>query len=315
MREFTDKEKELIEKLISFKQTARLIELQAARLLRKDLQCFALSWTKEPYKNIILYSNKDTQDGKPDWDALNKSYFQVADFLYFIEELEQNGFIKLQILAHDNKNDQENAQGILYDKELYEYDSKHNSFKSKNNNLCNGITKELFPNCINGYSKIHVDISDQLERYADKIIYPLPILEDLYEHDYKSIEQRNFEKQLLLENRNHREQMSIVKRQFREQMRIAERQHNEQMNANKIWQEEQMGKTRCSLRIAFFSIIVSAISPFILDRCSSPTKVDNAQLETIKNAIIESKSVVPDSINVCYSDTLKIRTIMPKKNK
>lgn len=45
MREFTDKEKELIEKLISFKQTARLEELQVARLLRKELQCFAVKWS------------------------------------------------------------------------------------------------------------------------------------------------------------------------------------------------------------------------------------------------------------------------------
>ena len=110
---------------------------------------------------------------------------------------------------------------------------------------------------------------DYLEKYANKIVYPLPVLKDLYDNKYKSLEQRNFDK--------------------------------------------QMNKTNLSLGIAFSSVLVSAVVPFILDKCSSPTKIDDAQLETIKNAIIESKSVVPDSINISYSDTLKIRTITPKK--
>lgn len=37
--------------------------------------------------------------------GLSKYYFQVADFLYFIEELEQEHFIKIQTLSFEVKTD------------------------------------------------------------------------------------------------------------------------------------------------------------------------------------------------------------------
>lgn len=43
---------------------------------------------------------------------------------------------------------------------------------------------------------MYIDIVKYLEKYANKIIYPLPLLEDFVENKYKSIEQRNFEKQI-----------------------------------------------------------------------------------------------------------------------
>lgn len=35
-----------------------------------------------------------------------------------------------------------------------------------------------------------------LEKYYDKTIYPLPLLEDLVNHEYKSIEERKFDEQM-----------------------------------------------------------------------------------------------------------------------
>lgn len=42
MRQLTNSERQLVEKLVRLKQSARLEELQVARLLRKELECFAL---------------------------------------------------------------------------------------------------------------------------------------------------------------------------------------------------------------------------------------------------------------------------------
>lgn len=55
MRQLTSSEQQLVEKLVRLKQSARLEELQVARLLRKELECFALRWTLEPQKKNIMY--------------------------------------------------------------------------------------------------------------------------------------------------------------------------------------------------------------------------------------------------------------------
>ena len=45
MRSFSDKEKAIINKLISIKRNSKLEELQVARLLREQLSCFAIKWS------------------------------------------------------------------------------------------------------------------------------------------------------------------------------------------------------------------------------------------------------------------------------
>ena len=56
MRQLTEAERLLTEKIIQLKQAARLEELQVARLLRKELECFALRWVLEPKKTLLFYS-------------------------------------------------------------------------------------------------------------------------------------------------------------------------------------------------------------------------------------------------------------------
>ena len=48
MRQLAETERLLVEKIVQLKQAARLEELQVARLLRKELECFALRWVLEP---------------------------------------------------------------------------------------------------------------------------------------------------------------------------------------------------------------------------------------------------------------------------
>lgn len=120
---------------------------------------------------------------------------------------------------------------------------------------------------INAEHKVYVDFVDYLEKYANKVIYPLPLLDDLVTNNYKSIEQRNFEKQI--------------------------------------------NKTNCSLKIAFAALIISATIPFLVDRCALPTEIDNTQLKTIEQAIINNKATYPSTINIQLSDTLKIKNTSP----
>ena len=76
MRQLTCNEQQLVKKLIQLKQNARLEELQVARLLRKELECFALRWTLEPQKAILFYSLQGTSIADINWNDLRKNYFK-----------------------------------------------------------------------------------------------------------------------------------------------------------------------------------------------------------------------------------------------
>ena len=164
MRQLTEAERLLTEKIIQLKQAARLEELQVARLLRKELECFALRWVLEPKKTLLFYSTQNNTD----WNALRKKYFQVADFLYFIEELEQDRFVKIQTLSFEVKTDEER---VLYDRGKYRYKSSDDTFWG-----IKGDMQYLVP--VNAEHKVYIDFVSYLERYANKVIYPLPLLED-----------------------------------------------------------------------------------------------------------------------------------------
>lgn len=277
MRQLADTERLLVEKIVQLKQAARLEELQVARLLRKELECFALRWVLEPKKTLLFYSIQN----KTDWNVLRKNYFQVADFLYLIEELEKDRFVKIQTLSFEVETDEER---VLYDRGKYRYNSSNDTFWG-----IKGDVQYLVP--INAEHKVYIDFVSYLERYANKVIYPLPLLEDFVANNYKSIEQRNFEKQIEESERHHQAQM-----------KVSADQH-----------EKQISKTNYSLVIAAIALITSATMPFLVNRCTPPTEIDNAQLKAIEQAIINSKTAWPNAINIQSSDTLSIKNILPSQ--
>lgn len=277
MRQLAETERLLVEKIVQLKQAARLEELQVARLLRKELECFALRWVLEPKKTLLFYSIQN----KTDWNVLRKNYFQVADFLYLIEELEKDRFVKIQTLSFEVETDEER---VLYDRGKYRYNSSNDTFWG-----IKGDVQYLVP--INAEHKVYIDFISYLERYANKVIYPLPLLEDFVANNYKSIEQRNFEKQIEESERHHQAQM-----------KVSADQH-----------EKQISKTNYSLVIAAIALITSATMPFLVNRCTPPTEIDNAQLKAIEQAIINSKTAWPNAINIQSSDTLSIKNILPSQ--
>lgn len=277
MRQLAETERLLVEKIVQLKQAARLEELQVARLLRKELECFALRWVLEPKKTLLFYSIQN----KTDWNVLRKNYFQVADFLYLIEELEKDRFVKIQTLSFEVETDEER---VLYDRGKYRYNSSNDTFWG-----IKGDVQYLVP--INAEHKVYIDFVSYLERYANKVIYPLPLLEDFVANNYKSIEQRNFEKQIEESERHHQAQM-----------KVSADQH-----------EKQISKTNYSLVIAAIALITSATMPFLVNRCTPPTEIDNAQLKAIEQAIINSKTACPNAINIQSSDTLSIKNILPSQ--
>lgn len=182
MRELTDNEKEFIKNLISLKREAKLEELQVAKFLRRELECFALKWTTEPQKNISFYSTEEINNSSTNWAKLKSNYFHTVDLLYFIEELEHENFIKTQSLPYEIDCEDDR---ILYDRSSFQYNHESDNFLNKNGHFI----------LIKAKHNVYIDFVSYLERYANKVIYPLPLLEDFAQNNFKTINQRNFENQ------------------------------------------------------------------------------------------------------------------------
>lgn len=197
MREFTDKEKKLLEQFVKLKKEKKLSELQAAKFLKKELSCFAIKVQTKPITQLVIYVKHGSKFNQGE---IPPEYFEIADFIYFIKELHQYKFIEIQLPVSKNKDSQESDDiEILYDKEKYTYDKVNDTFHYKNDNENeNSILKALnIPNTeIECISKVYLDIVYDITKYGYSVIYPLPRLLDYVEYKFKTLEQRNFEEQL-----------------------------------------------------------------------------------------------------------------------
>ena len=198
MRELTPKEQELLRQIVTLKKEGKLSYLQAGKFLKKELSCFALKWQTKPNVQLTIYVAPEEDAAKSE---VHKSYFDVSDFVYFIKELHINNFIELQTLQSKNKEENiDDDRMMLYDRDIYEYNKDTDEFWTKETG-----TEFMGKKCkmkalayIKNKSVVYLDIVQNLNKYANAIIYPLPRLIDYVEHDFKTIEQRRFEKQTLL---------------------------------------------------------------------------------------------------------------------
>lgn len=194
MREFSDSENLLIKKLVEIQQegaAGSLAELQVARLLRNELKFFALKWSTEPKDEVILYVRNEDKENLKKIDNL---YFKIADFIYFIEELENIGFVKLQNIPSNN----DKNFTILYDRDKYKYDPKDDNFwveikdvKIGNRNISGEALVAL-----KEWHKFNTDFAKDLEKCALSIIYPMPLARSYVENDFMTYEQKALKKQL-----------------------------------------------------------------------------------------------------------------------
>lgn len=208
MREFTNKENEIVKKLVdTLRDTNRksLAELQVARLLREDLKFFALKWSVEPKDEVTIYTRKEDANQQ---EIIDKLYFNIADYIYFIEELEDLGFIKLQNIPTDN----EDNYTILYDRKKYQYDETNNNFWQEVKDLkigdrtISGVL--LVP--LKGWQKINTDFAKDLQRCALSIVYPLPLAKAYVDNGFNTDEQLSLKKQL----KDTKESLCWAKRTF-----------------------------------------------------------------------------------------------------
>ena len=181
MRELTTNEKQIIRTLLCYKESGKIEELQVMRLLRRNLNCMAIGWELNPKPVVSIYY----KDGY-DKTNLDRDYFELCDFLYFIDELVENKYVAIQYSSSLNKNEVR----LLYNKDLYIYSKELGTFCYKNE-----CGKKVFVASPKVITNNYLNFAQKLEMYANVIIYPLPLLKDFHDNKFLSVEQRRYEKQ------------------------------------------------------------------------------------------------------------------------
>lgn len=280
MRLFSENENRIIKELVDAKLRGvdSIQHLQAAKILREQFDFFALKWTIGEAPSISIY-HRHTEDSVKK-EEYSKLYFKVADFIYFLKELESNGFIAIQTITKKQKRE----YSLLYDRKKYKYDDTKNEFIPINehpidtNIFIKGDTppfEEVSPGMYIllqvDRHEINLDFANDLERYGLGIIYPLPLAVDYVNNGFQTLEQLQF--------------------------------------------KEQMGTALESAKYGRWAAILGAVSAFAalgalfytLATDNKPTTIDRLDLERIEYAIKSNHLAEP--LEIITNDTLVVKQV------
>ncbi|MFR5719363.1 MAG: DUF4391 domain-containing protein [Bacteroides uniformis] len=171
--------------------------------------------------------------------------------------------------------DRENTGfSVLYDRENYIYDSTGNQFKPKKcKDLksiipCSSDKEILMEEMGNGIyglfqieqaQDINLDFANELQKYGLGIIYPLPLAKDYVDNDFRTLEQRHYEKEM-----------------------------NVALQSAKY--------SRWAMLIAFFSLMVSVA--FGMWQVVAPQEIEPKQINTIETAIKSNRIDDPLKVEI-----------------
>lgn len=292
MREFTPEEQLFMKDLSSIKKVGNLQELQIFHLLRPKLKSIALKWALKPLQNIKIYYPTAFIGSLT--NEIMKAYYDIVDFIYFIEELEKCNLIRVQNISFSNR--RMTISHCLYDNVTYEYDGSEDIFKYSDGGTVGLVYIRN--------KEVNNDFVVELEKYINAYIFPLPALDDLIANDFKDFDQRVFE-----ENRNSNKQALNYSRRAI-------------LQTNK-----SLKQTSCTIKISIGALFLSALSVFVsIFFDDNPKRVD---MQNIKNAILQKKTITIDSIAKYNADTINVNitnkpqlqpidvkaTIVPNKKK
>ena len=296
MREFSKKEKNLIKKFLRLKNDNDIVGLQVAKFIRESLDCFALKYQTKDKPQIVFYSKSKDDD----INKVNHNYITICDFIYFLQELEQYGFIKFQRNVSTMLNNSNDNYVLLFDRDKYKYNEEEDNFTHLEDDEVKEIeflgkkwTLSPFKIASN-IDKVYLDFVKDLVIYGNAIIYPLPLLEDFVNHDFKDLERI-----MLEETRNfNRETISNTNTTLEET-----RTYNKKSLSKT---DEALKQTRYSIGISAFAVVISCIAIIapILYEAFWSNSPNSADMRGIKTAIEQNRNISIDAIN---TDTLNVK--------
>jgi cell division protein FtsL len=260
MRKFSEFEENIIKKMVA---ATEIRELSLAKLIDENSPAIALEWNLEKPSFTVFYRSFNGTE--------NELFFQIQEIISLLKYLEDERYI---YLSH--------RPGFVKDNRLY------NTKKYGRDD--NGEYHFLMGNGAKGKIKdwrrfeFFNDFGSSVQQFANGFFYASNALRDLVENDFKTPEQRRFEKQLKDTNTKH---------------------------------EEAMGKARDQVkysRWAFYGSIAAFLSSLlfgIIQMCSDTT-INKSQIEQIKQSI-EQKTLPEVFKTEITNDTLTTKVVeMPK---
>lgn len=280
MRLFSDKEKELINRFLELKKDNDIVALQVAKFIRESLDCFAIKYQIKDKPQIVFYSKEG--EGDKDKNKVNHNYITICDFIYFLQELEQYGFIKFQRNVTTMIENKVEDYVLLYDRDKYKYVEEDDNFVHKDDAEEKeieflGKTCTLKPFKVAGHiDTVYLDFVKDLVTYGNAIIYPLPLLEDFAAHNFKDLQRIELEEA---------------------------RKSNRESQVNTL---KSIKQTRCSIIISAIAVAISLIAiiaPIFYEVfwSNGPSGED---MQSIKSAIERNQSIQIEAIEL---DTLNVR--------
>ncbi len=180
MRALDNKEKQIIDFLLEARNQNDYSKLQFAYVLRQFVDYDFVEWNiseKQEYFEVFKKGCSEKQ--------LSKLFFQIVDFLSFIQELERKGYLFTTQLKHQH-NEYPRSH---FDRNKIEKLAIGYFVKSQG---CSYILKEEDISY-----RVYGEITSQLEKYLDCVIIPVKPLIDFAENSYRSLEARRTNKALL----------------------------------------------------------------------------------------------------------------------
>ena len=287
MRLFSDKEKELINRFLQLKKDNDIVALQVAKFIRESLDCFAIKYQIKDKPQIVFYSKEG--EGDKDKNKVNHNYFTICDFIYFVQELEQYGFIKFQRNVTTMIENKVEDYVLLYDRDQYKYVEEDDNFVRKDAGDGEeieflGKVWKLKPFKVAGHvDAVYLDFVKDLVTYGNAIIYPLPLLEDFAAHNFKDLQRIELEEA---------------------------RKSNRESQVNTL---KSIKQTRCSIIISAIAVAISLIAiiaPIFYEAfwSDSPSGED---MQNIKSAIERNQSIQIEAMEL---DTLNVRVTEKEVN-
>lgn len=188
MRKFTDKERDILLSINNHKKENNFKKLWFFRLLAEIIPGYYITWdspTKKYLEEVTLFLKERNIE------IVKSQYKKFVDFVLLLEELEQYNLISIR-----HGGEEASVKNTIFD---------YNSFELKTINeekkIIDIISQKEVTNNDNFLSHSErLDIVDLIKKYHSSTIYPLPLLNDFIENDFRSIEERRYDEQLCRTN-------------------------------------------------------------------------------------------------------------------
>lgn len=193
MREFIPKEREIMQKILSYKKENNIKGLWFYRLLAEIAPGYYIKWNSSSQKCFekVTLSIKTN-----DVDFVKLKFQEIVDFILFLDELEEYKLISIR-----HPNDKISYREVVYDYNTYDIETVDGNVIPEGARVFEKNTKVL----VEGNDEFlhhteRLDIVTLIRKYYSSVIYPLPLLDDLVNNGFISIDERRHNQQICRTN-------------------------------------------------------------------------------------------------------------------